>query len=153
MKKGEISIWEDQDHGTKMPAWSEDRHTPDSTDDAPGREPGPRGGRAPRCWTRDFLLQNTLCLKGLGFLSVKAQMGNKTIYTHISTHYFENGFPDFTSVFSVQGQMWCVWLWPWLEAGGSEAEWSSGVGFGAELASMPCQIEILTIWALTNLGI
>lgn len=43
MKKWEISIWEDQGHGTKMPSWSEHGHTPDSTDDAPGREPGPAG--------------------------------------------------------------------------------------------------------------
>lgn len=85
-----------------------------------------------------------ITFKGVAFpISKSTNEKPNYTHTHFQTHYFENGFPDVTSVSFVQGQTWRVRLWPWLEAGGSGAEWSSGAGFGAELASKPCQIEIL----------
>ena len=135
-----------------MPSWSEDGHTPDSKDDAPGKEPGPRGGKSTAMPNTGFSAAPHITFKGVGFPTSKSTMKNKIIYTHTSTHYFENGFPDFTSVSFVQGQTWCVWLRAWLETEEGGTEWSSGVGFGAELASMPCQIEILNYLSTYWLG-
>ena len=68
-----------------------------------------------------------ITFKGVAFpISKSTNEKPNYTHTHFQTHYFENGFPDVTSV-----------------SFGSGAEWSSGAGFGAELASKPCQIEIL----------